>query len=66
MRARRRLVGTPEGYDHDREYAVMAQEIAHSLEQTKKTSGHSWLACFKGTNLRRTLVSTIPLSMQVS
>jgi MFS family permease len=65
-RSRQRLVGKVEGYDEEREYQVMAQEIQHSMTQTQQSSQYSWVACFKGTNLRRTLISTIPLSMQVS
>lgn len=62
----RRLIGTVDGYDWDREYAVLKQEIDASLVLTQKSSKLGFVACFKGTNLRRTLVSTIPFSMQVS
>ncbi|RSH82919.1 hypothetical protein EHS25_005909 [Saitozyma podzolica] len=65
-RSRQRLVGRVEGYDEEREYQVMAQEIQHSMKQTQQSSQYSWVACLKGTNLRRTLISTIPLSMQAS
>jgi hypothetical protein len=64
-RSLRRLIGNVEGYDWDREYAVMAQEIDASQALTEKASKVGLVACFKGTNLRRTLVSTIPFSMQV-
>ena len=62
----RRLIGSVDGYDWDREYAVLKQEIDASLILTQKSSKLGFVACFKGTNLRRTLVSTIPFSMQVS
>jgi len=61
----RRLIGNVPGYDWDREYAVMAEEIDNSLVLMEKSSKYGFVACFKGTNLRRTLVSTIPFSMQV-
>jgi MFS family permease len=62
----RRLIGNVPDYDWDREYAVMAQEIDDSHVLVEKSSQYGLVACFKGTNLRRTLVSTIPFSMQVS
>lgn len=64
-KAIRRLMGNIEGYDLEHEYAVMGQEIDESLVLMHKSSKLSWIACFKGTNLRRTLISTIPFSMQV-
>lgn len=57
-------MGNVAGYDLDHEYAVLCQEIRDSEALAAKSSKNSFLACFKGTNLRRTLVSTIPFSMQ--
>lgn len=65
-RSIRRLVGDVPGFDMDREFQVLAAEVDFSETQTAKHSRMGWLACFKGTNLRRTLISTVPLSMQVS
>ena len=62
----RRLIGSVEGYDFDHEYAVIEQEVAESRILMERSSKLGWIACFKGTNLRRTLISTIPFSMQVS
>lgn len=64
MRSLRRLVGNVPGYDYEHEYAVLKQEVAESEVLASKSSSMSWLACFKGTNLRRTIVSTIPFTMQ--
>lgn len=44
----------------------MSAEIDASLILMQKSSKLGIVACFKGTNLRRTLISTIPFSMQVS
>ena len=65
-KAMRRLIGNVQGYDVDHEYLVMKNNLAESQALMEKSSKVSWIACFKGTNLRRTLVSTIPFSMQVS
>lgn len=65
-RARRRLIGNVDGYDWDHEYAVFAQGIESSLASAAQASRYSMLACLKGTNLRRTLVSTLPICSQVS
>lgn len=64
MRSLRRLVGNVPGYDEAHEYAVFKQEVDESEALAAKSSNVSWVACFKGTNLRRTLVSAIPFSMQ--
>ena len=64
-KAMRRLIGNVQGYDVDHEYLVMKNNLADSQALMEKSSKVSWIACFKGTNLRRTLVSTIPFSMQV-
>jgi hypothetical protein len=66
LKSLHRLVGNVDGYDWDREYAVIKQELDASQALTQKSSKLGFVACFKGTNLRRTLVSTIPFSMQVS
>ena len=65
-KAMRRLIGNVEGYDIDHEYLVMKQHLAESQALMEKSSKLGWVACFKGTNLRRTLISTIPFSMQAS
>lgn len=64
-KAMRRLIGNVAGYDIDHEYLVMKQNLAESQALMEKSSKLGWVACFKGTNLRRTLISTIPFSMQV-
>jgi hypothetical protein len=46
--------------------AVFSQTIDKSLEASQKASRFSMLATLKGTNLRRTLLSTLPLCVQVS
>lgn len=60
-----RLTGNVEGYDEEYEYAVFRQDVEESEAVAAKSSSVSWLACFRGTNLRRTLISTIPFSLQV-
>lgn len=64
-RARRRLIGNVAGYDFEHEYAVFAQGLESSTAAAAQTSRYSMLACLKGTNLRRTLVSTLPICCQV-
>ncbi|KAL1413457.1 hypothetical protein Q8F55_001224 [Vanrija albida] len=64
MASLRRLNGKLDWYDEAHEYAVFRQDVEESEALAAKASKHSWLACFKGTNLRRTLISTIPFSMQ--
>lgn len=64
-RARRRLIGDVPGFDAEHEFAVFAQDIDRSVAMAAQTSKYSMLACLKGTNLRRTLVSTLPISIQV-
>jgi MFS family permease len=66
QRARRRLIGNVPGYDWDHEYAVFAQDIDHSMQVAAQASRYTMLATLKGTNLRRTLMSTMPLCIQVS
>lgn len=66
QRARRRLIGNVSGYDWDHEYAVFAQDIDHSMQVAAQASRYTMLATLKGTNLRRTLMSTMPLCIQVS
>ncbi|KAH8080079.1 general substrate transporter [Filobasidium floriforme] len=63
-KAMRRLVGNVRDYDIDHEYLVMKHHLAESQALMEKSSKLGWIACFKGTNLRRTLISTIPFSMQ--
>lgn len=65
-RSLRRLIGNVEGYDVEHEYKLIQQDVAASLILMERSSKHDWIACFRGTNLRRTLLSTIPFSMQVS
>lgn len=65
MASLRRLNGKLPDYDEEHEYAVFRQEVEESEALVAKSSKYTWLACFKGTNLRRTLISTIPFSMQV-
>lgn len=65
-RARRRLIGNVAGYDWDHEYAVLGQDLEQSMALAAASSRFSMLACFKGSNLRRTLISTMPICSQVS
>lgn len=66
QRSRRRLIGNVNGYDWDHEYAVFAQDIDRSMQASNQASRFTMIACLKGTNLRRTLVSTSVLCTQVS
>lgn len=65
-RARARLIGNVEGFDVEHEYAVFAQDIDRSVALSAAHGRFSMLNCFKGTNLRRTLISTSILCAQVS
>ncbi len=60
-----RLIGTVDGYDVDHEYRAIEYQVAESKALMEKSSQLGWVACFKGTNLRRTLISTIPFTFQV-
>lgn len=64
-RSRARLTGHVAGYDAEHEYAVFAQDIDRSVQISAQSSKYSMLACFKGTNFRRTLISTSVLCSQV-
>lgn len=66
QRSRRRLFGNVAGFDWDHEYAVFGAEVDSSIKLAAQSSRFGMLACLKGTNLRRTLVSAIPLCLQVS
>ena len=66
MRSRRRLIGQVSGFDEQHEFNVFAQDIDRSVAMAAQSSKHNMLACLKGTNLRRTIVSTLPITIQVS
>lgn len=52
--------------DWEHEYAVFGQEVESSVKLAAQSSRYSMLACLKGSNLRRTLISSVPLCVQVS
>lgn len=51
------------GYNHEIEERII--EIRRVLTNTKEeTSGATYAECFKGSNLRRTIISALPLTIQ--
>ncbi|GHJ86361.1 hypothetical protein NliqN6_2763 [Naganishia liquefaciens] len=60
----RRLIGSVEGYDFDHEYSVLQFHVEDSVAMNKKLSESSWAAIFKGSNLRRTVISCLPFTLQ--
>lgn len=61
----RRLIGNVEGYDIEREYAVLQVEVQASKELTKTYGSSTWTAAFKWPNLKRILIGGIPAMSQV-
>jgi hypothetical protein len=61
------LIGNVEGYDLEHEYAVLQREISESDRMLGADGNKSsqWLLVLKGTNLKRTLISALPLCIQV-
>lgn len=62
--ALRRLIGNVEGYEIDREYRVLLKEVEESRRQTEAQAKTSWAAMLKRPNLRRTIISALPLVFQ--
>ncbi|CAG9984749.1 unnamed protein product [Clonostachys byssicola] len=56
--------GVP-GYDLDHEYSIILKEIEDGKILANSQSGVSVLDCFRGTNLRRTIVSLVPFNNQL-
>lgn len=65
-KALRRLVGPVEGYDVDREYAVIQQEVQSSVDLSDaKVDGQSqWKAILAPINLKRIIIATLPFTFQ--
>lgn len=61
-----RLVGKVEGYDIDREYAVIQQEVQTSVDlSNEKVDGKSqWKAILAPINLKRIIIATLPFTFQ--
>jgi SP family general alpha glucoside:H+ symporter-like MFS transporter len=59
------LYGKVEGYDIEQEYAIIRKEIEDGRVLEALQSKSTYLSLFTGTNLRRTLISTIPFSWQL-
>ena len=62
----RRLIGNVAEYDFDHEYSVLRFHVEESVALNQKLSSSSWAAIFKGNNLRRTVISCLPFTLQVS
>jgi hypothetical protein len=60
----RRVNGSVEGYDVDTEYAILVAEIEDGRRLTAQMNSVSILSLFRGTNLRRTLISFGPFGWQ--
>ena len=62
--ALRRLIGKVEGYDLEREYAVLRQQTESSRDLAQSHGSNDWAALFKWINLKRCLAATLPFSYQ--
>jgi MFS transporter, SP family, general alpha glucoside:H+ symporter len=60
----RRLIGNVEGYDIDHEYACIKYEADESSRLQRQHSDNDWRSFFSRTNLKRTIISTLPFTMQ--
>ncbi|RSH82354.1 uncharacterized protein EHS24_007321 [Apiotrichum porosum] len=60
----RRLVGKVDGYDVDYEYSCIKAEMDQSKALLAAKTDNGWKALFKGSNLKRALISTIPFTFQ--
>ncbi|KAH7363304.1 general substrate transporter [Plectosphaerella cucumerina] len=60
----RRLIGNVEGYDVDHEYACIKYEADESSRLQRQHSDNDWRSFFSRTNLKRTIISTLPFTMQ--
>ncbi|KAL1870914.1 hypothetical protein VTK73DRAFT_2369 [Phialemonium thermophilum] len=60
----RKINGRVPGYDVDHEYAVMAAEVEHNARIARASAALSWCEVVRGTNLRRTWISVLPLTTQ--
>ncbi|RSH84102.1 hypothetical protein EHS25_005347 [Saitozyma podzolica] len=59
-----RVNGGVEGYDLETEYAILVQEVEDGHRLAVRSSGTSFFDLFRGTNLRRTLISFGPFGWQ--
>lgn len=60
-----RINGRVPGYDVDREYAVMAAEVAHNARISQQSAALSWTSVLRDpVHLRRTWISILPLTTQ--
>ncbi|CAK7221098.1 hypothetical protein SBRCBS47491_004412 [Sporothrix bragantina] len=60
-----RIHGRVPGYDVEREYAVMAAEVAHNARIAQQSAALSWTAVLRDpVHLRRTWISILPLTTQ--
>ncbi|PNH46429.1 hypothetical protein VD0004_g1647 [Verticillium dahliae] len=59
-----RLVGNVEGYDVDHEYDVIKYEADESTRIQLQSGNTEWRAFFTRTNMKRTIISTLPFTMQ--
>jgi hypothetical protein len=59
-----RVNGGVEGYDLETEYAILVQEVEDGRHLAVRSSGTSFFDLFRGTNLRRTLISFGPFGWQ--
>lgn len=62
------LIGNVDGYDLEHEYAVIRWDISESdrMLHAAGNGKNPWLLLFKGANLKRALISALPLCVQVS
>ena len=59
-----RVNGRVKGYDVETEYAIILQEVEEGRQLSASASKYPVWACFRGTNLRRTLISFFPIAWQ--
>ena len=64
-RSLRRLVGRVDGYDIEREYAVILQEVEASRILASRNKEHAgWAAMLQPVNVKRTIIAALPIMYQ--
>ncbi|KAL1629321.1 hypothetical protein SLS56_005425 [Neofusicoccum ribis] len=63
--ALKKIRGSQAGFDLDEEVRAMQNTLDHERQSRADTNQASYLECFQGENLRRTLIACLPVVMQL-
>ncbi|GME43046.1 maltose permease [Neofusicoccum parvum] len=63
--ALKKIRGSQAGFDLDEEVRAMQSTLDHERQSRADTNQASYLECFQGENLRRTLIACLPVVMQL-